>query len=105
MTVLLQIDFKIPGEMLGDRLAEMATPLAQSITQEPGFISKIWTENVDAGEAGGIYLFSDKTSAEQYAAMHIKRVAQMGATDIRSRIFDINVPLTHITRGNLKPAS
>ncbi|STQ80121.1 Putative monooxygenase ydhR [Hafnia alvei] len=69
------------------------------------YLQKSGPENVDAGEAGGIYLFSDKTSAEQYAAMHIKRVAQMGATDIRSRIFDINVPLTHITRGNLKPAS
>lgn len=31
--------------------------LADSISQEPGFIWKIWTENQDTQEAGGIYLF------------------------------------------------
>lgn len=104
MTVVLQIDFKMPAEMLGENLSRMAVPLAQSITQEEGFISKIWTENVQAGEAGGLYFFADKASAERYATMHSKRVAEMGAQDIRCKLFDINLPLTAITRGNLTPA-
>lgn len=104
MTVLLQIDFKMPAELLGDNLAQMAAPLAESITQEAGFISKIWTESAQDGEAGGIYLFSDRESAERYATMHSKRVAEMGAQDIRCKLFDINLPLTRITRGNLSPA-
>ena len=40
--------------------------LAESIAQEPGLIWKIWTENAATHEAGGIYLFTDRASAEAY---------------------------------------
>ncbi|GAA3721854.1 monooxygenase [Oceanisphaera sediminis] len=99
MPTLLQIDFKFPTEMMGDALTEGAKELANSINQEPGFISKIWTENAETGEAGGIYVFTDKAFAEQYAHMHSQRVAAMGATEIRTKIFDINTTLTDINRG------
>lgn len=100
MPVLLQIDFTFPREMMGEALTQGAQQLARSITQEPGFISKIWTENAETGEAGGIYIFNDATSAQQYATMHQERVAQMGATNINSKIFDINTELTDITHGS-----
>ena len=45
MAVLVQFDFGFPGEMMGPALTAMARDLAESITKEPGFISKIWTEN------------------------------------------------------------
>ncbi len=100
MPVLLQIDFKFPKEMMGDALTEGARELAHSINQEPGFISKTWTENAETGEAGGIYVFTDKLLAEQYAQMHSQRVAAMGATEIRAKTFDINTALTDINRGH-----
>ena len=99
MAVLVQFDFSYPSEMMGDALAEMATPLAHSITQEPGFISKIWTENPTTGEAGGIYLFEDQATAEAYATMHTDRVLGMGAANLRCKIFMINETLTKITHG------
>lgn len=99
MSVVLQIDFTMPAAMLGENLSQIAQPLAESINQEPGFISKIWTENLSTAEAGGIYLFTDRAAAENYAAMHIERVKQMGATAIRHRIFNINEPLTKINNG------
>lgn len=99
MTVVLQIDFKFPAKMLGDSLSKAAAPLAESINNEPGFISKIWTENQVTGEAGGIYFFTNRQSAEQYAGMHRIRAEQMGAKDIHLKIFDINIPLTQITHG------
>jgi len=63
MSSLLQIHFNFPAEQMGAALTDAAMPLAKSITREPGFISKIWTENPRTGEAGGIYLFEDEASA------------------------------------------
>lgn len=60
MPSLLQIHFNFPAQMMGPALTTAAMPLADSITREPGFISKIWTENPRTGEAGGIYLFEDE---------------------------------------------
>ncbi|WP_434778021.1 monooxygenase [Neisseria sp. Ec49-e6-T10] len=101
MAVILQITFKLSPAMLGENLIEPAMPLAQSITQEPGFISKIWTENPEQGEAGGIYLFDNRKSAQEYLDMHQKRMAQWGATDIDAKILDISQPLSKITAGPL----
>lgn len=102
MAVVLQIDFTMSAEMLGDRLVNPATELAKSITQEPGFIAKIWTENKATNEAGGIYLFTDRETAQNYVDMHQQRVAKMGASNINYKIFEINEPLTKITQGPLQ---
>ncbi|AKJ42000.1 monooxygenase [Pragia fontium] len=101
MAVLLQVDFSMPAEMLGENLSKSAIGLAESITQEPGFISKIWTENLQTEEAGGIYLFTDRASAERYWEMHQKRIASFGVKNANGKIFDINLPLTKITRGHI----
>lgn len=99
MAVVLQIDFTFPAHMMGDALTQGAQQLAHSINEEPGFISKIWTENASTGEAGGIYVFTEQVLAERYAKMHSERVAAMGATNIRAKIFDINTQLTDINHG------
>ena len=62
MTTLLQIDFPFPGPF-GAALSDALQELALSITTEPGFIWKIWTENETEQQAGGIYLFADEASA------------------------------------------
>lgn len=48
---------------------------------------------------GGIYLFVDRPSAEAYLAIHTARLASFGITDIPTKLFAINGPLTAITRG------
>lgn len=102
MAILLQVDFVVPQALLGEQLAESAKTLAASIAKEPGLISKIWTENKQTSEAGGIYLFKDEASAQQYLTMHQKRLAAMGVKNVRSKIFTINEPLTEITKGSLR---
>lgn len=97
--VVLQFDFKYPKEQMGETLIQNAKELALSITQEPGFISKIWTENPKTEEAGGLYMFEDEESAQKYAIMHTKRAESIGATNVRYKIFFINKPLTKITKG------
>ena len=75
--------------------------LAESIAQEPGLIWKIWTENPLTREAGGIYLFADRASAEAYLAMHTARLKSFGITPVNGKIFAVNEALSAIDRAPL----
>ncbi|KAA9028535.1 monooxygenase [Niallia endozanthoxylica] len=101
MAYVLQVDFKMNGPF-GDEMAEAFSDLAKSINEEEGFIWKIWTENPETNEAGGIYLFQTKETAEKYIDMHSKRLASFGINDVNAKIFAINSKLTEITNGPLK---
>jgi hypothetical protein len=96
--VLVQFDFPFPGPF-GTEMEAALKDLAVLITQEPGFLWKIWTESAAAQEAGGIYLFRDRSSAEAYVAKHSACLSQSGITQPRARIFDVNPGLSKITRG------
>lgn len=98
MAYLLQVDFKMTGPF-GEAMTQAFTELAQSINHEEGFISKIWTENAETGEAGGIYKFATKETAEKYLAMHTKRLAGFGIDNVNAKIFVINEQLTEINKG------
>lgn len=101
MAYVLQVDFKMNGPF-GDEMATEFSGLARSINEEDGFICKIWTENSDTNEAGGIYIFETKETAEKYLDMHSKRLAGFGVTDVHAKIFAINSKLTEITKGPVK---
>lgn len=101
MTYLLQVDFKMNGPF-GNEMADAFSDLAKSINEEDGFIWKIWTESSETNEAGGIYTFETKETAEKYLDMHSKRLASFGITDINSKIFAINTKLTEINKGPIK---
>lgn len=101
MAYILQVDFKMYGPF-GEEMAEEFLELAKSINNEPGFIKKIWTENPNTNEAGGIYLFETKETAEQYIDKHMRRLAGFGITDINAKIFAVNSKLTAINNGLMK---
>ena len=96
--ILLQINFPFPVHMMGDTLTENARELAQSINKETGFISKVWIENTQTQESGGIYLFENRETAEQYVQMHTKRLEAMGVTEIECKYFHVNEPLSKINQ-------
>lgn len=98
MPVLLQMDFPAEGPW-GDEMSGAYEELGRSITGEPGFLWKIWTESRDDGRAGGLYLFDSRENARAYLDMHTARLEGFGVTGARSLIFDVNGPLTQITRG------
>lgn len=100
MQKLLQIDFPSQGPW-GEEMSQAFAALAESIAGEPGLLWKIWTENRESGEAGGIYLFEDLACAEAYLAMHSARLEGFGLSSIRARIFDVNLPLSRIDRAPL----
>lgn len=98
MAYVLQVDFKMNGPF-GDELAETFTDIAKSINEEDGIIWKIWTESPETMEAGGIYIFESKETAEKYIDMHSKRLAGFGIVDVNAKIFAINSKLTEINNG------
>jgi hypothetical protein len=95
---LLQIDFPATGPW-GNAMAEAYAPLAALIAQTPGLLWKIWTEDEATQTTGGIYLFTDRDTAEAYLAVHTERLTSFGITDIRAKLFAVNAPLTAITHG------
>lgn len=101
MAYLLQVDFKMNGPF-EDEMGEAFSDLAKSINDEEGFIWKIWTESPETNEAGGIYSFETKQTAEKYIDMHSKRLAEFGITEVNAKIFAINSKLTEITKGPVK---
>ena len=101
MGYVLQVDFKMNGPF-GDDMAEQFSGLAKSINEEEGFMWKIWTESPERNEAGGIYVFETKETAEKYLDMHSKRLAGFGVTGVNAKIFAINSKLSEITNGPVK---
>lgn len=95
---LLQVDFEYHGPM-GEAMSSALVGLAESINQEPGIIWKIWTENENSKLGGGIYLFEDERSAQNYLDMHSARLKEMGVAEVRGIIFDVNKPLSVINQG------
>ena len=100
MPILLQVDFPYQGPW-GEDMAQAMQGLAQSIAQEPGLLWKIWTENRDTGEAGGIYLFADRADAERYLEMHCARLLGFGIAAVNAKLFEVNLPLSRIDRAPL----
>ncbi len=100
MPTLVQFDFPMQGPW-GEEMAAAFGDLAELIAATPGLRWKVWTENSETGQAGGIYLFDDDATASAYVAEHTARLRGFGVTDIRARTFHVNEPLTAITRGPL----
>ena len=78
MSYILQVDFPYTGPW-GPEMTAAMDGLARSIADEPGLIWKIWTENQEANEAGGVYCFRDAQSAKAYLAMHTARLKGFGS--------------------------
>lgn len=98
MSYILQVDFPMDGPF-GAEMTAVFRDLAQTINDEAGMQWKIWTENAETKEAGGIYLFTSEEEAQAYLTMHSQRLAQAGIKNIRSRIFAVNKELTKINQG------
>lgn len=96
MKYLLQVDFPHFGPF-GDELTDAMSDLAKDIANEPGLISKLWTENEQTQEAGGIYLFDNKEDTERYLKKHTDRLQSFGYKNIRAKIFEVNEKLSELS--------
>ena len=99
MAYILQVDFPHYG-IFGQEFVDGFTELAKDIKEEEGLIWKIWTENKETKEAGGIYLFADEANANRYLKKHTARLASFGYGNIRGKIFSVSEPLSKITKAS-----
>jgi hypothetical protein len=83
------------------RSKEDAESMAQTITDVPGLVWKIWLLNEHEGEAGVIYLFQDEQSLGGYLSgpivAQIKSLLQL--PEISAKRFDTIAEVTAVTRG------
>lgn len=100
MAYILQVEFPYTGPW-GEQMTAEMRQLAESIAEEPGLLWKIWTENPQTSEAGGIYLFSDSASAEAYLAKHSARLKSFGMPQVNGKIFAVNHELSRLDRAPL----
>lgn len=100
MKYLLQVDFPYSGPF-GDEFFIAMKELAEDIATEPGLISKIWTENEENQEAGGIYVFDNLDDAHRYLDKHTQRLHSFGFSDIKAKVFKINEELSAICHAKL----
>ena len=94
---LLQIDFPSHGPW-GEALTKKAGDLAHHLNKTPGMLWKIWTENSRTGVCGGVYLFTDEISANNFLNEHLPRLDSLGIRDVRAKVLDVNESLSRITR-------
>lgn len=94
---LLQIDFPMEGPF-GEEMTKAFMDLAKDIATEEGLVWKIWTQNEKTKEAGGIYMFEDIENANRYLKKHTQRLNSFGIKNIVAKIFDVNIPLSHIDK-------
>ncbi|MDE5415091.1 monooxygenase [Alkalihalobacterium chitinilyticum] len=101
MAYILQVDFPMDGPF-GDEMVDAFRELAKSINEEEGLLWKIWTENPESKEAGGIYLFASKQTAQNYLKMHMSRLNDYGIEPVHAKLFEVNEALSKINNGPIK---
>ena len=101
MSELTVLIFDFPNSAFGPDRTEALRPLAADIADQPGLLWKIWTEEPEAGRAGGVYLFATRAAAEAYHAMHAARLAARGVTGIEATYRGVNETLSLIDRAPL----
>ncbi|AXH13026.1 monooxygenase [Halarcobacter bivalviorum] len=99
MKYLIQIDFPHNGPFGKEMLGFMAY-LAKDIANEAGLEFKIWTENEETKEAGGIYVFNNLEDANRYLDKHTKRLQSFGYDNIKAKIFNINEELSVLSKAS-----
>lgn len=100
MKYLLQVDFPHDG-IFNEEFSNAFVDLANDINTEPGLIWKLWTENEETKEAGGVYLFENEQDANNYLTKHTKRLESFGYSQIRGKIFKVNEALSLINKAQL----
>lgn len=99
---LVQINFRYcPLDQ--DAAQKAAWERAHAIAQVPGLHWKLWIFNPDTQDAGGIYLFNDEASANDYLnGPIVESIKQMaGVEHLEAKLFSINSMLSQLTHAQL----
>ena len=97
--MILQVNFKF--SVTRAEYEQAAASLAGLFAEVPGLLWKVWIMKESESEAGGIYLFEDKSSLDAYLAGPL--AAQVSShpafSDMSVRQSEVMADVTAITRG------
>lgn len=99
MNVLI-VRFRLQG-VDHDTYEKTAGQLAPEIARTPGLVTKWWIDGAETGVYGGVYLFTDQHSIDQYlASSTIVGFLSSGVpVDLQTEILDVMDAATAITAG------
>jgi quinol monooxygenase YgiN len=88
------------GEVTADEFNEANRDFAEAMSQVPGLISKVWLESDEPGVYGGVYLWRDRASCEEFLAGDLYGAvkADESVHDLTSRQYSVNEVMTKMTQ-------
>ena len=99
--IMLQLNFNF--SVTKEEYEQAVSPLADKFANVPGLKWKIWILNPDKSEAGGIYLFENQASLDEFLAGPLAKTvtSHPALSDFSVKQFGIMEDITKITRGPL----
>jgi quinol monooxygenase YgiN len=105
MAQILQINFKF--NVSREQFEEHASSVAQEFAKIPGCHWKVWLMNEQQSEAGGIYLFADEASVEEYKSspLFAAVVGNPALSDFSVKQFEALEQVSEVTRAPIPAAA
>ena len=102
---ILQVNFKL--NLPTAEYKAMCQSVSQAVADVPGLQWKVWLLNEAEKEAGGIYLFKDHQSLQNYLAGPIvsKIKSHPALSNLSAKQFDVMEDMTAVTRGPILAAT
>ncbi len=97
--IMLQLNFNF--SVTKEEYEQAVSPLADKFANVPGLKWKIWILNPEKSEAGGIYLFENQASLDNYLAGPLAETVTThpALSNFSIKQFGIMKDITQITRG------
>ncbi|MBT8378422.1 MAG: YdhR family protein [Ignavibacteria bacterium] len=97
--ILLQVNFDF--SVSKEEYQEAVAPLADKFAELPGLRWKVWILNSENSEAGGIYMFENQASVDEYLAGPLAKIVTThpALSNFSIKQFAIMEDVTKITRG------
>jgi len=99
--IMLQVNFNF--SVSKKEYQEAVAPLADKFADLPGLKWKVWILNTENSEAGGIYMFENQASVDEYLAGPLAKIVTThpALSNFSIKQFAIMKDITKITRGPL----
>jgi len=103
--IMLQLNFNF--SVTKEEYEQAVSPLADKFANVPGLIWKIWILNEEKSEAGGIYMFENQASLDEFLAGSLAKTVtgHPALSDFSVKQFGIMKDITETTRGPIKLSS
>jgi hypothetical protein len=97
--VMLQVNFNY--SVSKEEYEQAVSPLADKFANLPGLKWKVWILNAENSEAGGIYMFENQSSVDEYLAGPLAKIVTThpALSNFSIKQFEIMEDTTKVTRG------